>query len=128
MIANKKLGIVEAFKVYGATLANSRWAVSALAGDGALVVSCWETYFEKGMRYVDTLSRWGDANRAGRDLLRSHIEQAQRDRLDVRLVIAHWAKGGNRTAEYFHVRPDLVGRVSEFDGDRFVMEFSKAAK
>jgi hypothetical protein len=31
MVSNKKLGIVEAFKVYGAKLANSRWAVSAIA-------------------------------------------------------------------------------------------------
>jgi hypothetical protein len=26
----------------------------------------------------------------------------------------------------FHVRPDLVGRVSSFDGDNFIVEFRRA--
>jgi hypothetical protein len=58
---------------------------------------------------------------------KTHLEQAQRDELNVRLVIAHWSAGANSTAEYFHVRPDVVGRVTEFDGDRFVIEFRKVA-
>ncbi len=125
MVADKKLGLVEAFKVYGAKLHNPRWAVSSIATDGAVVISCWENFFQKGMRYVDTLSRWADNNPAGRDLLKSHIEQAVRDDLPVRLVIAHWATSGPRTADYFHVRPDLVGRITEFDGDKFIIEFKK---
>jgi hypothetical protein len=56
----KGSALSNALKIYGASLANQRWAVSAIADDGSLVVSCWETYFQKGMRYVDALSRWGD--------------------------------------------------------------------
>ena len=39
-MSQKKLGIVEAFKSYGAPLKNSRSAVSSIAPDGALVISC----------------------------------------------------------------------------------------
>lgn len=125
MVATKKLSIVAAFKIYGAKLVSSRWAISAIATDGALVVSCSETHFHRGMRYVDALSSWGLDNPSGRDLLRRHLDQAQREAKNVRLVIAH----GHSTvhaAQYFHVRPDLVGRVTAFDGDQFTIEFQKA--
>jgi len=128
MTSQKKLGIAEAFKVYKAKLTNSRWAVSAIAEDGSVVISCWESYFKSArgvLKYEDALSRW-EGNAPGNDLLRSHLEQAKTG-LDVRLVIAHWSKGGTRIAEYFHVRPDVVGKVTDFDGDRFVIEFRKAA-
>jgi hypothetical protein len=121
----KKLSIVAAFKIYGAKLAK-RWAVSAIASDGTLVVSCSETHFHRGMRYVDALSNWGIDNPSGRELLRSHLDQAQREDKIVRLVIAHGPQNGIRAADYFHVRPDLVGRVTAFDGDGFTIEFNKA--
>jgi hypothetical protein len=130
LISQKKLGIVQAFKVYGAKLANFRWAVSAIAADGSLVVSCWETHFRtvnKSLQYEDTLSRWSADNTPGSDLMKTHLEQAQRESLGVRLVIAHWADGPARIASHFHVRPDLVGRVANFDGDRFVISFKTAA-
>ena len=130
MVSSNKLGRVDAFKHYGARLNNSRWAVFALAEDGALVISCWETYFRtsnKILVYEDALSRWGDGNIAGRDLLRDHVERAQREDIAVRLVVAHSPQDDRRTAKYFHIRPDLVGRVKEFDGDRFVIAFTKPA-
>ena len=130
MTLQKKLAVVAAFEQYQAKLTNYRWAVSAIAADGSLVISCWEKYFRtvnKALRYEDALSRWDPNNSAGSDLLKSHLEQAQRDGLKVRLVVAHWSEGANRVADYFHVRPDVVGRVKEFDGDRFVLEFRKAA-
>jgi hypothetical protein len=126
VVSRQKLGIAAAFKIYDAKLTSSRWAVSAIAHDGALVVSCSEAHFHKGMRYVDALSRWGDDNPTGRDLMRRHLDQAQREDKIVRLVIAHGAQSGVRAAEYFHVRPDLVGRVTAFDGDSFTIEFNKA--
>lgn len=130
MTLQKKLGVVAAFEQYQAKLTNYRWAVSAIAADGSLVISCWETYFRtvnRTLKYEDALSRWDASNSAGSNLLKSHLEQAQRDGLKVRLVVAHWSEGANRVADYFHVRPDVVGRVAEFDGDRFVLEFRKAA-
>jgi len=35
------LGFVEAFSKFGARLDNHMWAVSAIAKDGSLVISCW---------------------------------------------------------------------------------------
>jgi hypothetical protein len=121
------LQIRDAFKRYGATLHNNRWAVSAIANDGSLVVSCWQGRFNTlngAMQYVDTLSSWDGKNAPGSNLLREHLTQAIRDSLPVRLVIAHPApEGSNRIADHFHVRPDLVGRVVSFNGDEFALEF-----
>jgi hypothetical protein len=36
-----ELGLQQAFGRYKATLENPMWAVSALAPDGSLVMSCW---------------------------------------------------------------------------------------
>jgi hypothetical protein len=120
----------EAFRRYGATLLNNRWAMSAIANDGSLVVSCWKGHFktvEGVMTYDDTLSSWGGTNAPGSNLLREHLTQAVRDHLPVRLVVAHPApEGSSRIADHFHVRPDLVGRAVIFDGDHFIFEFVRA--
>ncbi|MEJ1961839.1 MAG: hypothetical protein WDO56_09955 [Gammaproteobacteria bacterium] len=128
-MSTTKLGIVEAFKSYGAVLKNFRKNVSAIAEDGALVVSCPDTSFrkaEKALRYEGFLSKWDEANAAGRDLLSGHLTKAVEQSLAVRLVINHRGPEGSvsRTG-YFHVRPDLVGRVAEFDGDRFAIDFTR---
>lgn len=56
------VGIVDAFRRYGAKQVNPQWAVTAIAEDGSLVVSCWSKYFSRPsqglMRYEDRLSRW----------------------------------------------------------------------
>lgn len=130
------LGFVEAFSKYGAQLANPMWAVSAIAKDGSLVISCWAHHFhapEKGvLRYEDRLSRWS-GNSPGNDLLRSHLASAQKDRLLVRLVVATTedteavdsGHDASKVRKTFHVRNDVVGRIVEFDGDRFVIDFKK---
>jgi hypothetical protein len=124
-----RLGIVESFARYGATLHNKRWSVSAIAQDGSLVMSCWDDRIRtsKGvMRYQDSLSGWAE-NALGSALLREHLSQAVQANLPVRLVLAHPAPpGAGRVAEYFHVRPDVVGRTVSFDGDQFVFEFVRA--
>ena len=51
-----KLNFTEAFAKYGAKLSNPQWAVSAIAEDGAFVMSCWAHYIkslEGCMRYED---------------------------------------------------------------------------
>jgi hypothetical protein len=131
MDSSKKLGIAAAFKAYGAKLKNARWAVSAIAEDGSLVMSCRETYLRKGdkcLAYIDSLSRWAEGSQSGQELLRTHLTDGLGQSLPVRLVVAHSAAaGGPRTSEWFHVRPDLVGQVVLFDGDQFRIEFRKAA-
>lgn len=129
MDPSKKLGIVDAFKAYGARLKNFRRDVSAIAADGTLVMSCRDTSFHKAgnaLRYEDAFSHWDESKAAGRDVLIGHLSRAVEESLAVRLVIAHRAVAGSSTrSDYFHVRPDLVGRVASFDGDRFAIDFTR---
>ena len=134
----RSLGLAEAFARYGAKLANPQWAVTAVAEDGALVVSCWAHYLGRPaagvLRYEDRLSRWAH-NAAGTNLARRHLEQALRDGLVVRLVIGtsgdpksvDAGESASDTPKTYHLREDLVGRVVEFDGDRFVINFGRAS-
>jgi len=133
----RELGLSEAFARYGARLTNPQWAVTAIAEDGALVVSCWAHYLGRPsaglLRYEDQLSRWAH-NVAGTNLARRHLEQALRDGLQVRLVIGtsgdpksvDAGASASDSPKTYHVREDLVGRVVEFDQDRFVIDFARA--
>lgn len=57
-----RLKLSQAFATYGATLKNPRWAMSAIADDDSLVLSCWHHLLtprtDGQERYVDRLSRW----------------------------------------------------------------------
>jgi hypothetical protein len=85
------------------------------------------------MRYVDSLSRWNESSKAGNNLLRGHLEVAVAGNLDVRLVIARTSDEAavnrgedvSKLANTFAIRDDLVGKVAEFDGDNFIIEFRK---
>jgi hypothetical protein len=133
-----EISFTEAFAKYGATLPNPQWAFSAIAQDGALVISCWQHKFtspEKGvLRYSDCLSRWMRLNTPGKNLLMTHLAKAHNENLPVRLIIASTpdtaivdagedASGLRKT---FHVREDFIGQVVSFDGDAYVIDFKKA--
>lgn len=129
------LGFVEAFAKFGAKPDNPMWACSAIAKDGALVISCWSQYFKKSggaLHYVDRLSRW-TGNDLGNRLLRSHLEKAKTDGLPVRMVVAtaknpslvEKVADASKIEKTFHIREDFVGRLLAFDGDNFVIEFTK---
>jgi hypothetical protein len=130
------LKFTEAFEKYGAKLSNPQWAFSALAGDGSLVISCWQhkiTIPEKGlMRYTDALSRFR-LHTPGKNLLTTHLGQAYQEKLPVRLVIVSAKDTGpvdagedvSGLAKTFHIRKDYVGSVVSFDGDAFVIDFRK---
>ena len=129
-----EIGFVEAFKKFSAKLDNPNWAVSAISEKGEFVLSCWSQYFERGdigvLRYVDCLSRW-TGNNAGNNLLRSHLVKAHSEALPVRLIIATAEKpeeietvsDASKIKKKFNVREDVVGRVTLFDGDNFVIEY-----
>ena len=130
------MNMTSAFALYGAKIKNPRWAVSAIATDGALVLSCWAHYFKTAqpgtMRYSDRLSRWSEANAAGSDLCRTHLLKAQDEGLDIRLVIATTkdertvdAGSGAAVKADFAARRTHTGRVVEFDGDQLVVDFSR---
>jgi hypothetical protein len=128
---------VEAFRKLDASLVNPQWACSAVAGDGSLVFSCWQHLIkvESGrMRYEDRLSRWAH-NSLGSSLAAEHLRSAIDHGIPVRLIVARSPRpsdvdqgiAANDSKNDFDPRPDAVGRVVEFDGDRFVIEFSRAA-
>ena len=130
-----KMTLTAAFASYGAKLKNVRWASSAIADDGSLVLSCWELFLkpQPGVirRYEDCLSRWSE-NRLGQNLVREHLERAVKNNLDVRLVVACVKDPGPVLAgKYdgkpttFFVQKDLVGKVVKFNGNEFVIDFQK---
>lgn len=130
--ALSKLNFTTAFARYGAVLKNAQWAVSAIAND-QLVISCWAQYLkaESGcLVYRDRLSRWSGP---GNNLLKSHLDIAAGESLPIRLVIARSenpeaidsGEDASKVKKSFSVRPELVGRLVEFDGDEFVIEFRK---
>jgi hypothetical protein len=104
--------------------------------DGSLVLSCWSLYFSRPdretLRYTDRLSRWA-GNEAGNALLRGHPEIARSSSPPVRPVIAtprdravvDSGRDANTTRKTFHIRPELAGRLVNFDGDEFVIDFMR---
>ena len=130
------LGFKDAFARYGATLRNVQWSVSAWAPDGALVVSVWAHHYRPGpggtAEYVDTAGRWsGPGNREFRD----NVAVAFAEKRPLRLVVATTTDtalvqsgvNASKSSKDFDVRPDLVGEVAEFDGERYVFRFARVA-
>jgi len=131
-----KLLFTECFAKYGAKLSNPMWAVSAVASDGAIVISCWSNYFSRPdkdtLRYSDTLSRW-EGNAPGNNLLREHLLLAQAESRLIRLVVATALntipidKGWDASliSKTFHIKPEVVGKLTEFDGNAFIIDFRR---
>src|SRR6266496_6066509 len=128
----KKLTLTAAFASYGAKLKNTRWACSAIANDGEMVISGWNHFLQSHVdghkRYEDHLSRWL-GNYRGRNLLATHLKTAVEDDLPVRLVIATLHDPTERSRgdasslpKTFSIEKDLVGKVVTFDGDSFAIE------
>jgi hypothetical protein len=91
-----------------------------------MVLSCNSRNFARTrrdvLRYEDALSTGADSARH-KTLLGEHLVLARDGELPVRLVIVTTPKGpAPRTVR---MRADLVGKVTEFDGDRFVVDFSR---
>lgn len=129
----KKLTLTAAFARFGAEPTNARWACSAIARDGSLVISCWRhllrSYVDGHQTYEDRLARW-DGNRPGRELLREHLQLAVEKDLNVRQIVATLDDLRDRTdgdasaaPKTFSTNGDVVGRVVSFDGDAFVIDF-----
>jgi hypothetical protein len=100
-----RLSYTQAFARLGAKLANPRWANSAIAEDGSLVLSGWHQFLKpvRGgiLRYEDSFSRWS-TNTLGKNLLRKHLNQAVKARLPV--AVDHCA------AEEYGTNPARAGR------------------
>ncbi len=122
------LSLQDAFAVFGAKPANRFHSVSAMAADGSeMILSCSAKRFThptRGiLRYEDTLSR-GDQQAAHARSLGEHLTQAREANLPIRMiVITEHQDAAGETTRAIHVRVDLVGKVVEFDGERFVIDF-----
>jgi len=123
------LSLVDAFGKFGAKPASRLRGLSAIAADGAVVLNCSQPYFghpSRGvLRYEDKLSR--DANDPkGTRLLGEHLALARDGELPIRMIVTSLLDAqSSRSGRSFHVRPDLVGRVANFDGDHFVVDFKR---
>jgi hypothetical protein len=121
------LSVMDAFGKFGAKPANRVRALSALAADGAMVLSCWAQYFghpSRGvLRYEDRLSREPSESKES-VLLGQHLTLALDGALPVRMVVMSM-QGDARSTRTVHVRPDLIGKVVKFDGDHFIIDFTR---
>jgi hypothetical protein len=123
------LSLIDAFGRFGAKPSNRVRGLSAMAADGAMVLNCSHAYFghpTRGvLRYEDRLSREAPDSK-DTQLLGQHLALARDGALPVRMVVTSLADekngGGSRS---FHVRPDLIGKVVSFDGDHFVIDFTR---
>jgi len=119
--------LVDAFARFGAKPKNPVRGRSAIASDGALVLSCSIPQFRHPgpgvLRYEDALSR-DSPNSPGATLLEEHLTLARDAQLPVRMVVVADTSGG-KARRNIYARPDLVGRLTEFDGDHFIVDFTR---
>jgi hypothetical protein len=137
------MGIKAEFSKHGAVLKNVQWSVSAWRDDGTLVVCPWAHHWRKSgvpgeVEYVDRLSRWRGS---GNNELRRNLEKAVARGSPLRLVVVTTPREYERIVDAgydddqaekvrdipkeHHAVLDVVGRVAEFDGDRFVYRFRR---
>lgn len=125
------LTLFDAFARYGAKPASRLSSLSALAPDGAVVLNCQPAHFRhptRGvLRYEAALSNvQGLAKDLG--VLGEHLTHARDSRLPVRMVVkAAPPITASGKGPGYHVRPDLLGKVVEFDGDHFIVDFTRPA-
>jgi hypothetical protein len=122
----------EAFASY--KVKHARRLRSAMTPSGDLVISCWYAGFKKAkveiLRYEEDLS--GQTTETAR-ALRTHLAEAVSNECDVRVIVAVETPVPKADPPAiaparmtYYARKDLVGRVSSFDGERFVVEFRRA--
>jgi hypothetical protein len=129
-LTGMNLTLVDAFGRFGAKPSNRLRGRSAMATDGALVLNCSQAYFghpSRGvLRYEDRLSRDSDESSVVGLLLGQHLTLARDGDLPVRMIVASVASNKSGTGTVgFHVRPDLIGKVVKFDGDHFIIDFTR---
>jgi len=119
--------LIAAFAQFGAKPKNRLRGRSAIAEDGALVLSCSTPQFRHAgpgvLRYEDALSR-DSSDRPGAALLGEHLVLARDGQLPVRMIVIASASTG-KMRQNIYARPDVIGQLIEFDGDHFVVDFRR---
>jgi hypothetical protein len=122
------LTLIDAFGRFGAKPASRLGSLSAMAADGALVLNCLPGHFAhpaRGvLRYEASLSA-AHAESTIVTTLSEHLARARDGALPVRMIVNFPEREKAGKGGRYHVRPDLVGKVVEFDGDRFVIDFTR---
>jgi hypothetical protein len=120
------LSLTDAFGRFGAKPSSRLHGRSAIATDGAMVLNCSSVHFghpTRGvLRYEDRLSREPVASKDV-GLLGQHLALARDGELPIRMIVT--AKAGEKTSSSCHVRPDLIGKIVTFDGDHFIIDFTR---
>jgi hypothetical protein len=129
----------EAFARYNVKLKNPRYSVSGGNGDGELALCLWEHHFGKRngnrIQCQDNAARWGGHGNAE---FRRAVDHAFRTGQVIRAVIAKASKKNQETIERgddaskikktFSVKPDWFGKVLEWDGEGYVIEFEDRSR
>lgn len=121
------LNLVDAFAKYGGKPANRLHSLSAMAADGAMILGCASTRFGHPsagvLRYEDKLSR-DPSRQAESAALSTHLSLARDGKLPVRMiVISSKPRPEGAPTHEIHIRTDLVGSVTKFDGDHYIVDF-----
>ena len=122
------LTLIDAFRRFGAEPASRLSSLSAMAADGAMVINCLPAHFghpARGvLRYETSLSA-AEANSKVVTALSEHLTRARDASLPVRMIVT--SPNGEKPGKSgsYHIRPDLTGKIVEFDGDRFVIDFTR---
>jgi hypothetical protein len=123
----ENLSLEVAYGRYGAQITNKQRSLSAVAADGSLVLTCLSEKFSRPgagiLRYSGQLSQEGTSTRVAE--LGAHVQSARDSGASVRAVVITPPRGIVRRV--IHVRPDLVGKIVDFDGDAFVVDFTRPA-
>jgi hypothetical protein len=123
----ENLSLEVAYGRYGAQITNKQRSLSAMAADGSLVLTCQSERFSRPgagiLRYSGQLSQEGTSTRVAE--LGAHLTSARDSGAPVRTVVITPPRGIVRRV--IHVRTDLVGKIVDFDGDAFVVDFTRPA-
>lgn len=122
------LSLIDAFGRFGAKPASRLRSLSAMAADGALVLNCLPSHFghpARGILRYETRISAAQAESNVVTSLSEHLTRARDGGLPVRMVVTFPQHGKTGRTGGYHVRPDLIGKVVEFDGDRFVVDFTR---
>ncbi|MHB8814678.1 MAG: hypothetical protein ACYDAE_15580 [Steroidobacteraceae bacterium] len=122
------LTLIDAFGRFGAKPDSRLGSLSAMAADGAMVLNCLPAHFghpARGVLRYETSISATDADSKVVTALSAHLTLARDGDLPVRMVVTFPERKEAGKAGGRHVRPDLTGKVVEFDGDRFIIDFTR---
>ncbi|MGH8319403.1 MAG: hypothetical protein ACREUL_15745 [Steroidobacteraceae bacterium] len=122
------LTLIDAFGRFGAKPASRLRSLSAMATDGAMVLNCLPAHFghpARGVLRYETRISAAQAESKIVTSLSEHLTRAHDGGLPVRMVVTFTERERTGRTGGYYVRPDLVGKVVEFDGDRFVVDFTR---